>query len=237
MNGGALVIAYHGCDVTVRDDLVSGRVSTLKPSNNDYDWLGPGAYFYEGDADRALLFAQASHKHPERLYTARPIATPAVVGAVLSISRCLDMTTQEGLRQFLEGYQTMSAGVARMGAAMPVNEAASDDDLEIIRRKLDAAVFASIHAMRGYGPQPLPAYQLVRAAFHQGPAAAPSSAFRLGTHIQLAVCDPSTILAWFLPLGQALLPPDQLASARAALDAASRLRTARKPRMKAARPH
>lgn len=75
---GRLLVAYHGCDITTRDDLVSGKLAHLDHSKNPYDWLGPGAYFFEGDAERALMFANASHNNPTKMYTARPIGTPAV---------------------------------------------------------------------------------------------------------------------------------------------------------------
>ena len=72
MNAGSLVVAYHGCDVTTRDRLVRGELRELTPSNNRYDWLGNGSYFFEGDALRAARFAHASSQRPERLYTKQP---------------------------------------------------------------------------------------------------------------------------------------------------------------------
>ena len=102
MSVRGLVVAYHGCDITVRDDLVTGKLSHLTHSKNRYDWLGPGAYFFENDLERAYLFAKASAGAPEQLYTAKPIATPAVIGAVLNISNWLDMTHQEGIQLFKE---------------------------------------------------------------------------------------------------------------------------------------
>ncbi len=81
------VIAYHGCDVTVRDDLVSGRLHRLDHSNNDYDWLGPGAYFFEGDVERAFFFARASHDNPEKLYTDQYAGAKARLEAALARQR------------------------------------------------------------------------------------------------------------------------------------------------------
>lgn len=38
------VIGYHGCDESlVKNVLLRGR--NLRPSENDYDWLGLGIYF------------------------------------------------------------------------------------------------------------------------------------------------------------------------------------------------
>jgi hypothetical protein len=116
-------MAFHGCDVTTRDDLVSGRLKHLDHSNNRYDWLGPGAYFFEGDLERALLFAQASHDNPEKMYTLRPIGTPAAVGAVLCVYSWLDMTTHVGIEEFSMAYEPMVTGLRARGDPVPKNRA------------------------------------------------------------------------------------------------------------------
>ena len=41
------VLGYHGCDQTTGESLLAG--SPFKPSENDYDWLGPGIYFWEAN--------------------------------------------------------------------------------------------------------------------------------------------------------------------------------------------
>ena len=93
---GQIVLAYHGCDVTVRDGLVRGELMP-RISSNAYDWLGDGLYFFEGDHNRALKLAMFAHENPQHLLTRIPIATPAVVGAILDVDRWLDLTTQEGI--------------------------------------------------------------------------------------------------------------------------------------------
>lgn len=50
-----LVIGFHGCEESVRDDIVSGRMS-MRPSENTHDWLGKGFYFWENNFKRALDF-------------------------------------------------------------------------------------------------------------------------------------------------------------------------------------
>jgi len=42
------LIGYHGCD----------RKVALKPSQNDYDWLGPGIYFWVDSPKRGLEWAR-----------------------------------------------------------------------------------------------------------------------------------------------------------------------------------
>lgn len=70
-----LVLAYHGCDITVRDDLVSGRIK-LKHSTNRYDWLGSGIYLYESDLERALAHAKALHQSEPTSRFGRSLESP-----------------------------------------------------------------------------------------------------------------------------------------------------------------
>lgn len=227
---GRLLVAYHGCDITTRDDLVSGKLAHLDHSKNPYDWLGPGAYFFEGDVERALMFANASHNNPAKMYTARPIGTPAVVGAVLRVQRWLDMTTQEGISEFTRAYPALLAGLAATGSSVPENAAASEDDADLILRKLDNAVFTFIHDIReNLSPQSL-FFQAVRGAFYQGAEVAPKSGFRAGTHVQIALRDNSCVEGWFLPRGGQLLRESEY---QEALVKREQIEKSRKPRKRA----
>jgi len=237
MNHGSLIVAYHGCDVTVRDDLVSGRLECLDQSKNSYDWLGDGIYFFEADADRALRFANASSQQPQKQYTRRPIATPAVVGALLRVQSCLDMTTQEGRRLYIEKH----AELVKDGVQLQPNAPASEDDEEIILRHLDRFVINAICAEQEKNGNP---YDIVRGAFPQGKPIATSSAFHENTHIQLAVREERCILGWFVGKAK-MLDPTFLELARLALKEAETdreqalkeqspaERRARKPRLRA----
>ena len=46
------IIGFHGCDKSVRG-VVLQNGEPLKPSVNDYDWLGNGIYFWEQSLERA----------------------------------------------------------------------------------------------------------------------------------------------------------------------------------------
>jgi hypothetical protein len=213
VKAGHLIIAYHGCDVTVRDDLVSRRLAHLDHSKNRYDWLGPGAYFFEDDYYRAFMFATASFENPDKRYTARPIATPAVVGAVLRVQHWLDMTSQEGLREFAKGYAGMCEYFEQIEKTIPTNAPANDEDEVILLRQLDNAVFTYMHDVQ-------PGFQAVRGAFHQGEEIAPRSGFHKQTHIQLALRDNSCVVGWFLPEGAELLTEEKYDEAKQRLNAA-----------------
>jgi hypothetical protein len=51
------LLGYHGCDRKVGAEVLSGK-KTLQPSENDYDWLGPGIYFWIDSPERGLDWAR-----------------------------------------------------------------------------------------------------------------------------------------------------------------------------------
>lgn len=83
-----LTLGFHGCDQSVVDKVIIGE-ENLIPSNNLWDWLGNGIYFWENSPVRALEFAIDLSKHPER--TKHPIERPAVIGAVINLGYCLNL--------------------------------------------------------------------------------------------------------------------------------------------------
>lgn len=218
MSTSNLQIGYHGCDISVRDGLISGALAP-EQSNNQYDWLGPGFYLFEGDQDRALAFAQAAASQPFRRLTAKPIFTPAVVACVYSVPRCLDMTTGAGRLEYENAYLSLQAARLRSGERIPLNLQVHPRDDEVLLRGLDRAVLEFIHSRYeltdGFGY-----FQAVRGAFRQGPELAPRSGFHRDSHIQIAVRDMSCIKGWFLPPGTRQLSQQELMAAQAALRSA-----------------
>ena len=71
------MLGYHGCDRTLAERAVNGEIELLQ-SERDFDWLGPGAYFWESDPQRA--FEWAKWKAAREDYS-----NPAVVGAVIDL--------------------------------------------------------------------------------------------------------------------------------------------------------
>ena len=85
----SFVSGYHGCDRATAIRAVSGDISLLQ-SNRDYDWLGPGAYFWESDPQRAYEWAQWKVDRGD-------YSEAAVVGAVIDLRHCLDLVSREDL--------------------------------------------------------------------------------------------------------------------------------------------
>lgn len=50
------ITAFHSCDKEVGLKVLNGDMSLL-PSNNSWDWLGRGVYFWEQNPGRALEYA------------------------------------------------------------------------------------------------------------------------------------------------------------------------------------
>ena len=87
----SFILGYHGCDADVAEDLL--RNVPFLPSENDYDWLGSGIYFWEANPLRGLEFAtEASQRKPKL------ISNPTVIGAVIDLGYCLDLTSSRGLK-------------------------------------------------------------------------------------------------------------------------------------------
>ncbi len=64
-----LILGFHGCDRALRDQIVSTQGIVLESSDNDYDWLGSGIYFWENSYQRALEFAtflSVNHPHNKK---------------------------------------------------------------------------------------------------------------------------------------------------------------------------
>lgn len=232
MSEGPLILAYHGCDITVRDRLVKGTLARLKPSTNCYDWLGDGVYFFEGDAERAFGFAQASHRAVEKLLSARPIVTPSVVGAVVAVSRCWDMTTVSGQRVYRSALAELR--VSRTCAAGPCPSIARP----ILRTRLcgceDWTVLCSTSAIRCVkGTASLPFKWCVQPSTKGALSSMEGVPIRHAPSTGLAG---SAVRAWLVPaqrVGSALLSDRELVEAEAAMTRALRARTANKPRMRA----
>lgn len=96
-----LVLGYHGCDASVVEGVIQGT-SSLRHSNNGYDWLADGVYFWEHNAQRAYEFAKemARRPHPSK----QKIKTPAVVGAVISLGHCLNLLDSQYIALVRQAY-------------------------------------------------------------------------------------------------------------------------------------
>jgi hypothetical protein len=188
----SFVLAYHGCDRNVAERVLDGE--RFVPSTNDYDWLGHGIYFWEANPKRGLEYAQ---ELAVRKRGASRVVTPAVVGAIVDMGLCLDLTTRAGLEQVRLAYHVLAAVAARSSSGnMPAN------NKDGLRRNLDCAVINTIHAINRQNGSP--AIDTVKGAFIEGEPIYPAASFHEKTHIQVCVCNPDCIKGIFRVSGGAL---------------------------------
>jgi len=187
-----LLIGFHGCDKTVRDDVLNGK--ELKPSLNAYDWLGNGIYFWEADPKRALEWAQQASKRP-----ASSIKSPAVLGAVIDLGNCLDLMNRQSIPILKLGYEWLKKSYENTEKVMPQNKNVKNSN-DLLLRELDCAVIQKIHEVVKNNPElGLVPYDSVRGLFLEGNKVYEGSVFREKTHIQLCVINPNCIKGYFLP--------------------------------------
>lgn len=196
MRASAFVLGYHGCDEEVGEKILRGQAHLL-PSKKKYDWLGGGIYFWENSPQRALHWAQFIKSRPD-LFDSR-IAKPFVLGAIIDLGFCLDLTDAKSLSLLKEAHGVMEKTFAAAGVPMPKNRSGSgmvDEDLAL--RNLDCAVVNYLHELREI--QALPAFDSVRGAFWEGRPLYPQARIMEKTHIQLCVRHHKSIIGYFRPI-------------------------------------
>jgi hypothetical protein len=170
------VLGYHGCDAEVARRIVAGE--RFRPSENRYDWLGSGIYFWEANPRRGLDFAREVMK---RQGARSAMETPAVIGAVIDLRLCLDLSTSAGTDEVRQAYDSFEAAVSASGSILPKNERGND----LYLRNLDRAVIEHLHAVRR--DMNLPEIDTVRGFFFEGKQLYPGGGFFEKTHVQLCV--------------------------------------------------
>ncbi|CAN5404647.1 hypothetical protein BH09SUM1_BH09SUM1_17650 [soil metagenome] len=180
------VLGYHGCDAAVVKRVINGE-EPLKPSENEYDWLGHGQYFWEENPGRAMAWAEESAR-----LKASAIQRPAILGAVINLGRCLNLTNSGSLELVSQGYAHLQNTLRATGKPMPTNVGKGHR-----MRRLDCAVIETIHKVNI--DQKLPAFDTVRAFFIEGEPLYPKAGFRRLDHVQICVRNPQMIEGYFLP--------------------------------------
>ncbi|MGH9444695.1 MAG: hypothetical protein ACRD3O_03060 [Terriglobia bacterium] len=108
----SFVLGYHGCDRETGERLLLNE--SFQASENDYDWLGSGIYFWEANPDRALAWA---HERADRILKKEGRnVEPFVVGAVIDPGFCLDLVSSNGIQAIEEAYGSFRSIVAASGA-------------------------------------------------------------------------------------------------------------------------
>lgn len=158
----------------------------LKHSENKYDWLGNGIYFWENSYQRAYDWARKNENYKE----------PTVIGAVIDLGQCLNLTDYHSSEILHKGYEILKVRSDILGTPLPSNGKKNKND-DVLLRDLDCAVIQQIHEFnREQGKR---SFDSVRGVFIEGGEAYPGSEFREKTHIQLCIMNPNCIKGFFKP--------------------------------------
>lgn len=165
------VFGFHGCDEKTKQSVLHGD-TLLTPSENDYDWLGAGIYFWEQNYQRAQEFAQTAHENPNIKYTNAPIHSPAVLGAVIDLGNCLNLIDTAHIRLLQTAYEVFDTAAKMLEINLPENQGSYPDKP---LRRLDRSVIETLHLIQ---PRDGSAFDTVRGMFHEGKELYPGAGFR-----------------------------------------------------------
>jgi hypothetical protein len=181
-----IVFGYHGCLEPLASGLLTGNVPIggWPRSANTWDWLGEGIYFWEHAPERALAWAT------DKASQAGAGTVPGVVGAVILLRRCFDLTNPRFTKVLRTAHDQVKVSYEAVGKPLPKNRG-SDEDRKL--RELDCLVIN--YCLKEVAKD----FDTVRCPFWEGPPIYPGTTFRTQSHIQIAVRDAACILGVFRP--------------------------------------
>lgn len=189
-NKTSFVFGFHGLDETIGRKIIAGE-DRLNPSQNSYDWLGHGIYFWENNLARAIKWAEDQSKHPKT-----SVKQPFAIGAVIDLGCCFDLLQQDCLDFLAAQYEEMKKDLELKKETLPENKPWTSNDIDFKKRELDCAVIRyALEAAKDIGIR----YDSVRAAFWEGEELYPSAGFKQYNHIQVAILNPDCIKGVFIP--------------------------------------
>lgn len=187
-----LIIGFHGCDESTVNAVINGKTQ-LKKSQNTYDWLGNGMYFWEQNLRRAWQWAEDASKRENA-----KIKTPAVLGAVIDLGYCLNLLDSRSIDLLKISYDGFIQEYTMLNKIIPRNRDVGKNT-DLLLRDLDCAIIENLHKLRDNSS--MPAFDSVRGVFIEGGEAYQGSGFREKSHIQICVRNPNCIKGFFIPRG------------------------------------
>lgn len=180
------IIGFHSCDREVGLKILNGQ-EELIASDNTWDWLGGGVYFWEQNPGRALEYAENSAIGNQ--YNKISIKTPFVLGAYITLGNCLNLLDSRAIENIEEAYRYLESIYSIAGKEMPKNKGA--------KRELDCAVIRAVHQTAKARKREV--FDTVRCAFVEGDRIYEGSNFYKQLHIEISVINPKMIKGYFLP--------------------------------------
>jgi hypothetical protein len=106
------IIGYHGCRKSFADHVLLRKIpiGDWHKSQNEYDWLGEGIYFWEHSPKRALRWAEEKFK-----------GEAGVLGAVIQLGACFDLLDEDIAALLGESFDAFKASFEAAGQPLPVS--------------------------------------------------------------------------------------------------------------------
>ena len=197
-------MGFHGCDAKVRDALLTNP-NEIMISKEPYDWLGHGMYFWENNYERALQWANDKMKRGR-------IEMPAVIGAVLYLGYCCDLTDSRYIRILTDAHKGMVDEYKTLKKTLPQNrDLPFDKHKDKILRELDCVVIEYMHSkifdqvqtdIEEKGFSEAKVFDSTRGMFTEGGPAFEGSGLYAKTHTQICIRNLNCIQGFFLPRQQ-----------------------------------
>jgi len=186
----SIIYGFHGTDRDIALKILNQQ-DNFYHSNNDYDWLGQGVYFWENNLERAKQYAEEDSKRSNS-----KIQNPFVLGAVIELGNCLDLLDQRYIDFLQYAFEQLKNDMCAEGKNLPKNGKFGKNDFDFKRRELDCAVIRYACTLAKKEGMP---FDSVRAAFIEGEPVYEGARFFTGNHIQIAIINLDCIKGVFLP--------------------------------------
>lgn len=180
----AYIYGFHGCTVKTYNKVIYESM-LLPQSENEYDWLGHGIYFWENSYQRAVEWANSHYGEEGR-----------VIGAFIDLGYCLDLTDYNNSAILKESYNVLKSLCDIGNEPMPVNKSGGSP-IDKLVRCLDCSVIQTVHEYNKANNNK--AYDSVRGMFEEGKEMYPGAGFREKTHTQVCIINPNCIKGFFVP--------------------------------------
>jgi hypothetical protein len=176
MNDRIEVYGYHGTSQTK-------ALSILKhgflPSDNDYDWLGTGIYFFQDAPIRAKQWAMEQHPNE-----------PAVICSLIQLENCIDLFDVKWFPLLKNVYNLFEQQYRLSDRPLP-----KQNPYRSKAHRLDCAFFNYASQFVAHKGQ---ISSSTRAVFVEGNCIFPDSAIFDLAHVQISVKDPLVIKESYL---------------------------------------
>lgn len=160
----AIANGFHGTTRTAAQQILDNGFS---PSQNKYDWLGDGIYFFQDAPHRALEWAAKQFSEPV-----------CVVAAKIELVDFIDLLDIDWSSWLAKVFDRYLSDLKKAGHSLPVQRGGA--------HSLDRAVLNyAVEVLESEG------YRVrgIRGAFAEGHPVFPNSALLTHSHVQIAVRD------------------------------------------------